>query len=246
MGKLLNDATMGAIKTNSNYQFSAVKMDKLGASAYTLVTIVADTSSSLSGFDRDLEKMIKEVVNSCKKSPRSDNLMLRLVTFATREKEEHGFKLLNNINDVDYDNIIQTQGCTLLFDSSYNSIEATADYAKSLTDQDYDVNAIVFIITDGENTDSKYTPSSISDLVLNIKKSEALESISTVLIGMNSSPRIQKYLDDFKTNANIDHFIDMGDVTASKLAKLSGFISKSITSTSQALGTGGPSQSLTF
>jgi len=230
---LLMDDTQEQINSASNYKFSAVKLDSLGASEYTLVTIVVDRSSSLHGYDRDLEKMIKEAVDSCKKSSRVENLLIRLVSFNQNESEEHGFKLLSTIDLVDYDNLIKTSGSTLLFDSAYHAIEATAEYGKILADQDFFSNAIVFVITDGEDNESTYGPGQIQTLLEKVRQSEQLESIAVVLIGMTGQYNVQQYL-------------DMGDVTASKLAKLAGYISKSISSTSQALGQGGKSTSLSF
>ncbi|UCE66565.1 MAG: hypothetical protein JSU85_00700, partial [Candidatus Zixiibacteriota bacterium] len=54
------------------------------------------------------------------------------------------------------------------------------------------------------------------------------------------------YLDDFKDKANLQQFVNAGNATPKTLAKLANFISKSISSQSQSLGTGGPSQSLSF
>jgi len=243
---LLMDETMEQVNTQSNYGFSAVKLDELGATEYTLVTVVVDRSSSLYGYDRDLEKMIKEAVDSCQKSPRSENLLIRLVSFNQNEQEEHGFKLLNTIKLTDYDGLIKTSGSTLLFDSAYHAIEATADYGKVLFDQDFFANAIIFVITDGADNESTYGPGQIKDLLEKVRRSEELESIAVVLIGMNGEPYVQQYLDEFKNDAELDEYIDMGNVTPAKLAKLAGYISRSVSSTSQALGTGGPSQSLSF
>jgi len=246
MPLLMNDDTMGQVKTASNYSFSAVKLDELGASEYTLVTIVVDRSSSLHGYDRDLEKMIKESVDSCKKSSRSENLLIRLVSFNQNEEEEHGFKLLNTIDIADYDNTIKTSGSTLLFDSMFHAIEATSNYGEILAKQDFFSNAIIFVITDGMDNESTYGPDQIKTLLETTRRSENLESIAVVLIGMTPSNDVQQYLDKFKDGAELDEYIEMGSVTAGKLAKLAGYISQSVSSTSQALGTGGKSQSLSF
>jgi len=53
-------------------------------------------------------------------------------------------------------------------------------------------------------------------------------------------------LEQFKNEAGIDQFVSIGEATPAKLAKLADFISRSISSTSQALGTGNASQPLTF
>lgn len=243
--KLLNN-DMANLNTASNYKFSAVKLDELGATEYTLVTILVDKSSSLNGFDRDLENMIKEAVSSCQKSARSENLLVRLVSFNQNESEEHGFKLLSTITLTDYDNTISTSGMTLLFDTTFHAIEATQNYGKILADQDYFANAIVFIITDGMDNQSTYGPKQIKQLINDVRRSEDLESIATVLVGMSGAYDVQQYLDQFKDEAELDEYIDMGDVSQSTLAKLAGYISRSISSTSQSLGTGGPSTSLSF
>ena len=245
MPKLM-DPTQEQINTSSNYAFSAVKMDELGATEYTLVTLVVDVSSSLDGYDRDLESMIKEAVSSCQKSPRAENLMIRVVTFNQNEAEMHGFKLLENVQPDDYDQQIMTAGSTLLFDSVYHAIEATKEYGQVLLEQDYLANAIVFVITDGMDNESTYTASTVKDLISTTIREEVLESLAVVLIGMSGESQVQTYLDDFAKRADINEYIDMGDVSASKLAKLAGYISRSTTSTSQALGSGGPSQSLQF
>lgn len=246
MPKLTQSGTMSNINTASNYGFSAVKLDQLGATEYSLATIVVDRSSSLYGFDRDLEKMLSAAVESCQKSPRAENMMVRVVSFNQNETEIHGFKLLESIDPADYDGVINTSGTTLLFDTTYRAIEASRDYGEMLVNQDYMANAIVFVVTDGMDNKSKFAPSQIATLVEQVRKAEVLDSIAVVLVGMTSDPSVQVYLDEFKNEAKLDEYIEMGDVTPAKLAKLAGYISKSTSSTSQALGTGGPSQSLSL
>lgn len=245
MPKLMDD-TQETMSTMSNYDFSAVKLDELGATEYTLVTILVDISGSLFGFEKDLEEMLKKSVESCQKSPRAENLMIRVVFFNNDEIELHGFKLLENINIDDYNDTISTGATTLLFDSVYHAIEATENYGQMLLDQDYLANAIIFIITDGMDNESTYTPSSIATLINKTRQNEVLESISTVLIGMTSNDDVNTYLKAFVKDGELDEYIDMGDVSKSKLAKLAKYISRSTSSTSQALGTGNPSQSLSF
>ena len=68
-----------------------------------------------------------------------------------------------------------------------------------------------------------------------------------ILIGVNDSDQhLKVVLDKFKNDAGFEEYISLGDVSPSKLAKLAKWISQSISSTSQALGTGGPSQNVNF
>jgi len=230
-----------------SFQFSAIRLEDLGATEYTLVTIVVDITGSVASFADDLLKMVKSVIEACKKSPRAENLLIRLVTFNyyNNIQEVHGFKLLSLIDLNSYKNFICT-GMTALFDASYESVGATLTFSKSLIDQDYNCNGCIYIITDGADNNSKVaTKKMIKDKIIESMKSETIESLITVLIGINAA-ECKTELDEFKNQANLTQFVDVGEATPQKLAKLAAFVSKSISSTSQALGTGAPSQPLTF
>src|SRR5438876_834256 len=135
---ILNDATMDqqALPTGQ-YGYSATRIEDLGAAEYTLVTIVNDVSGSVTAFVGEMEQAIQEIIKACKLSPRADNLMIRLATFADRMKELHGFKLLEQCNLGDYQRILRAAGSTALYDSAENAIAATASYGKQLTDADF-------------------------------------------------------------------------------------------------------------
>ena len=83
------------------FKFSAVKPDVLadaGASDYTLVTLCVDISGSIHSFKDSLKNCIESIIKACQKSERSENLMIRFVTFNNKIIEVHGFKELHSIN----------------------------------------------------------------------------------------------------------------------------------------------------
>lgn len=246
MNKTFMDDTMLMMNTTSNYQFSGVKADELGATEYTLVSIVQDVSGSVEEYKDDMEKCLATVIESCQKSPRVENLMIRLVTFNQDVEEVHGFKLLGTVSSGDYEGILFPDGYTALFDAVHTSVEATGDYGKVLADQDLLVNAIIFIVTDGMNNRGARTPASIKKLINKIMRDENLESITVVLIGVGTKQysEVKVYLEEFKNNADINQYVEIDETTPSKLAKLANFISRSVSSTSQALGSGSQSQLL--
>jgi len=233
--------------TTSNYEFSAVRIDELGSTEQTLVTIAVDKSGSLHGQDRNLEKMVSEAVKSCKKSDRAESIIVRVIAFDHNETEIHGFKQLNSIDpDSDYANTINTGGGTALFDAAHNAVISTAKYGEMLVDQDFAANAIIFLITDGCDEHSTLSSASVAKAVKDTRVGEMLDSIAIVLVGMTDGQYATSRLNEFKNEAELDEYIEMGDVTTQKLAKLAGYVSRSVSSTSQALGTGGPSTSLSF
>jgi len=244
---LLMDDTMEEIKTASNYKFSAVKVDELGATEYTLVTIAQDVSGSVYSFKNEMENCLKTILESCQRSPRAENLLLRLVTFNETLEETHGFKMLDQVNQSDYDNILHPLGGTALYDAAQSAVEATKDYATLLYDQDFVTNAIIFIVTDGMDNGSTATPNSVKKAVEKAMQEENLESITIVLVGVSTGTiSVSSALQEFQQKGNITQFVDIGEASPNKLAKLANFISRSISSTSQALGSGSASELLTF
>jgi uncharacterized protein YegL len=236
---------------SGNFQFSAVRIDDLdGATEYTLVTIIVDISGSVRGFAAKLLDCIKSIVKSCQKSPRSENLLIRLLTFNTKITEVHGFVNLKDINLDDYEDL-QCGGLTALFDASYDGIGSTTEYARRLVEQEFDCNGAVYIITDGDDNSSTMTPQAIMEKKNLALQNEDIESILTILVGLHDpnmtwSNHIPAYLENFRKEAGFDQFVDVGEATEAKLAKLAGFVSQSISSQSQALGSGAPSQTLDF
>jgi len=247
MPLLNNSAMQNHSIGGSNYGFSGKRIEDLGASEYTLVTIVTDVSGSVWGFKDEIEKCVKEVVKACKHSPRSDYLLIRFVTFNTSLNEIHGFKPLADCNLADYDGSIRPGGLTALFDASYNAIESENQYGESLTKQDYDVNGIVFVITDGGDNASTATATTVGQVLAKAVTGEHLESMVSVLIGVNvQAPSLSQLLQDFATKAGFSQYEEIANADEKTLAKLASFVSRSISSQSQSLGTGGPSQSLVF
>ena len=236
-------ATIGGLQ---QFKFSGVRTEHLGATEYTLVTIATDSTGSVSGFEADLRKAEITAVEACKKSPRANNLLLRVLRFSTSFpggiEEVHGFKPLSEIDTAGYPPITP-QGGTPLYDAVYSAVGATNAYATKLNADEYLTNGIAFVITDGDNNASHATPAMIRKEIEQAVKGEHIESLVSVLIGINTTS-CKHFLEDFQRDAGLTQYIDVGDVSKGKLAKLAAFVSQSVSSQSQSLGTGGPSQNI--
>lgn len=246
--------------TNYNagtFQFSAEKIDaRLSSTEYTLVSIICDRSGSITPFADDISEMVKEIIHACRKSPRADYLMVRLVTFSNNNmiEEIHGFKLLMNCNPDDYTGVIKPYNMTALYDAAYQGIISSAEYSKQLIGNDFASNSIVFIITDGLDSGpgsggSSITPAGIKSKLDELKMSESMGEIVTILVGVNTTQNeVISKLEEFKNNAGLTQFVNMGEATKQRLAKLAGFVSKSVVSSSTALAQGNSTnlQSVTF
>lgn len=238
---------MEQFKVPNSFSFSGQRIGTLGATEFTVAALVVDKSGSVSAFKSDLEKCMGEVVKACRKSPRADNMMIRTTAFDHKLEEIHGFKTLNNVNPSDYTNSIHIGGTTALRDATLEATTAMMTYADSMVKQDFSVNGIVIVVTDGDDNASISPVSEVRRVMANAVKEEKLESLVSILVGVNiTDPNMKKRLDAFHQEAGFTQFISLDDASEKTLARLAQFISKSISAQSQALGTGGPSKSLTF
>jgi uncharacterized protein YegL len=232
----------------SSFGFSAAGIDDLEATEYTIVTIAVDTSSSVNQFKNEIENCLKSVIDACRKSPRSDNLMIRLVKFDNTVQEVHGFKELQNCNPNDYDNCIMPRGLTALVDATVNAVEAASVYGKMLVESDYECNGLLIVITDGMDNRSTNTINQCKEALSKVTMNEHIDGgLHTILVGVNvNNHSVSKYLNDYKDQVGFKQYVELNNADANTLAKLANWISKSVSAQSQALATGGPSQSISF
>jgi len=231
-----------------NYGFTGMQIgDPNMAMEQTLYSLVVDESGSTIGFRSDMARAIQEIIKSLSHSPRADNLMYRHVQFSSSVKEFHGFKPLKQCNIGDYSNVFGSAGSTVLYDAVIESAKATQIYAENLAKERYLANAINVVITDGCDYGSTQGMNDVKKVFDKMVQDECLESLLTILIGVNiKEPHVKQELDAFHQKVGFTQFIAVEDASEKTLAKLADFISKSVSSQSQALGSGGASQSLTF
>lgn len=242
---------------NTTMQYSMTSLQDLAqnASDYTLGLIACDVSPSVEAFRAQIESALKTAVKGCTHSPRVNNMLLRVTTFSNRVKELHGWKLMPNIKPDDYTDAIKIGSSTVLYDAADEGLSVIGDTAAQMVKARFGVNGVFYIITDGEDVSSSKGVHHVRAAIQKIKQEENLESLVTILIGViDDNPKdqyaqqradaVRQYLANFQKEAGIDKFETIGNLTESNAAKLGGFISKSLSSTAMARGTGGPSQAV--
>lgn len=233
----------------SGYGYTGAQIDTLTSFENTLALGLLDESGSTNSYAKDMEAAVKEIVKSLRRSPRADNLIYRHCHFGTHFREHHGFMPLAQINESMYDGCYKPGGATSLYDSCDRVIRELMDYAEKQAAEKYMCNGVIYIITDGLDYGSTLRQSDVKKALSKAISTEALESLITILIGVNSDPSVQKGLQDFQQEVGFTRYVPIDQANEKSLAKLANFVSQSISSQSQALGTGGPSQqiqSLTF
>lgn len=241
-----------------HFGFTAVNLDELEASGYTLATLVCDRSGSTQGFQGPMEAALKASVDALRRHPNSESMMLRVLTIDNQCEEVHGFIPLPDIDPSRYDGILSPRGMTALYDGCVNAAQASAEYGRQLLNDRFNANGIAIFITDGCNNAGRFNSKSGTDLHYDLPevkkalesttKKECLESFSSILIGVNVQDRevssALKLLHD--EGGFTIPLIELDNANADTIAKIGGFITDSVSSSSQALGTGGPSKSISF
>ena len=225
--------------SGSRYGYSGTRIQDLGASEYTLASIAADTSGSVDSFRCEIEACMAQVVRACRQSPRADNLMLRVTRFDHRLDEVHGFKPLTECYEADYDGCLKSGGTTALYDAADNAISALTRYGQLLTAHNFEVNAIVFVLTDGLDNASTMTARNVHSAMKKALRGEHLTSLISVLVGVNvQDSEVASELADFSRQAGFSQFIELAHANESTLARLADFVSQSISLQSCALASG--------
>jgi hypothetical protein len=91
----------------------------------------------------------------------------------------------------------------------------------------------------------------IKDKIDDALKKEDIESLITTLVGLHDpqsfmSDQTQRDLTTFQVDANFTKFIDVGEATSENLAKLADWVSASVSSQSDQVGSNAPSAVLDF
>lgn len=238
--------------TVGGYAYSAATIDHTIAPEQTLFTLCIDVSGSVAPFKDDLEKCVQAIIEGCKKDARADYQMVRVLTFADTVTEVHGFKPLATCDPKDYVSFINPGGMTALYDCIDNAGDATDSYAGRLKDRDRDSNAIIVGVTDGCNNVGRLTASSVKTTFERVMQGEHTESLLPILIGVNlKNDGVKSVLATLEVDGGFAQFLPIEDADPDTFAKISGFISQSVSAQSSHIGTGGPSkpinpQGLTF
>lgn len=251
-----NEENVQDRKTTRGFNYSHVGLKKLGATEYTLVTIAVDTSPSIEHLFSLIEKALETIVRACERAPRKDNLLIRIVGFDYDAYEIHGFRLRQDIAPDEYKSSLNCRSSTALYEGCTNAISAIGDFSQNLAEQSYLANGLFICITDGEDNRGHYsghTVDSVKKALAELRRSEDLESMNTILIGVDNGfgtsgdeSNLSTYLESFKNEVGFDQYEWAGSLDDQTMARIANFISQSISSSSAALSTGGPSQPVTF
>lgn len=229
-----------------NYGYTAMPPNFVASFRSTLAVGLLDESGSTNSFAKKMENFCKELLKSLRKSDEADAIIYRQCHFASGYREVHGFTPLANLNENQYDGCYISNGETACYDSCVRVINELGDYGKQHKSTHRLCNGFLFVVTDGMDSCSSNSPRQIREALEKLVSDESMESVFTVLIGVNDNPTIQTHLQDLCQEIGFTKYIPLSKADEKSLSHLAGWVSQQLQSQSQSLGTGGPSQALTF
>lgn len=253
----LNAPDMETINLGTGgFGYSTVSIDTFNniGTQFCLVTALMDVSPSTFDFIGDMERTLVDVAKACKLAPEIDTFAFRVMRFARDFDEIHGFMPLAQVDEDQYIGKLSNHnlgGSTSLNDACINSMDASRSESERLNKQDIDVNAVMFVITDGLNNSSRHNMSDVQKAFKKLTAQESCLSFLPILVGVNvgqpgdgdyEKEAIRQGLEQFQKEAGFAQYIPLPDASPKTLAKLGKFITKSMSSSSQALQNRQPSK----
>jgi len=237
----------------TGFRFTAPPLAVFEEQRYTIVGVTTDQSGSIYKVRGDLFTMNEQIDTDLKAGAGKHTIIVRRTAFTSHfpnnVREQHGFLPALAVDPNTHFPIVNSHGeygGTPLADGVMETILAAKEQAMQLiTVQGVPlVNLALAFLTDGGETGSRYTPSDIKAAIEQILAEGEIESIVTILVGVDCpvGHLNRQRLEDFQQAAGLSKFIPFEDMTPGAFGQVARVISQTFTSSSQALGSGGPSK----
>jgi uncharacterized protein YegL len=187
---------------------------------------VVDTSPSVVTYINELNNAFNEFTENMQKSHIADKLFVSIIEFNKDVNVISGFQPVANIPKMDFSKRIA--GYTSLYDGVHKALENALNYRENLENSGVETKTLLFVITDGEDNNSKKSPNSIKKIIDKLKKDEkSAFSFTSILFGVGNDASFEKA----QKEMGIEHLAKIG-MSGNQMKKMIGFISQSISTVS--------------
>ena len=135
---------------------AGVAAENIVAADVTLVTLLVDASSSISG--RSLQQAVRDgqrqMLDAFDGSKQRDEILCALWTFNDAPTVVHSYLPVSDATRLDQSTYAPC-GCTALYDTWCDALAANVAYAEQLRASGTPCRSVVVVITDGEDTSSR-------------------------------------------------------------------------------------------
>jgi len=211
---------------NFNLDFANYNPDEIETDETINAVFVIDTSYSVSIYVKELNHAFNDFVKAMQKSHVADKLFVSILEFNDKVTVTNGFQPITSIPKMDFSRAIG--GVTSLYDATLAGLQNALQYRKTLENSGVETKTILFVITDGDDNNSKNPPLIVKNLINKLKSNErSALSFTSILFGVGKDSDFSKA----RTDMGIEHLAKVG-TSGQDMRKMIGFISQSISSVS--------------
>lgn len=214
------------VDVDFNFDFGNFNPDDIQVDETINAVFVIDTSYSVESYIHELNFAFNDFVEAMQKSHVADKLFVSIIEFDAKVKVKTGFQPVANVKHCDFSKHLG--GATSLYDATLQGLESAVNYRKILENSGVETKTLLFVITDGEDNNSKNPPHLVKNLIEKLKSEErSAFSFSSILFGVGNYANF----DFARKEMGIEHLAKIGS-TGQDIKKMIGFISQSISSMS--------------
>jgi len=211
---------------NFNLDFGNFNPDDIQTDETINAVFVIDTSYSVAAYIKDLNFAFNEFTESMQKSHVAERLFVSIIEFNSAIKVTNGFQPIANIPKMNFSK--KLGGSTSLYDAVHLGLTNAITYRKNLENSGVETKTLLFVITDGEDNNSKKPPHIVKQLIDSLKNDErSAFSFTSILFGVGNAADFEAA----RTAMGIEHLAKVG-TSGDEMKKMIGFISQSISSVS--------------
>lgn len=187
---------------------------------------VIDTSYSIQSYVNELNTAFNDFVETMQKSHIAEKLFVSIIEFNDKVNVTSGFKPIINIPVMDFSKSIG--GITSLYDATLIGLKNAINYRQNLENSGVETKTLLFVITDGDDNNSKNPPRVVKKMLSDLTKDErSAYSFTSILFGVGNQANFQKA----QKSMGFEHLAQVG-TSGDDMRKMIGFISQSISSMS--------------
>lgn len=217
-------------------KFNNFKIEDVDVEEAINITIVLDNSGSIGDCIDELNSNVQDMIAEFQRSHHAPKIFVQIVKFGSEIEVVNGFQPIGQLKQHTFN---ANMGTTRLYDAVHESLVNALNYANSLESSGVLTKTFVYVITDGDDTDSaRDTAPKIKALIDDIKKDERKSgNFISILFGIGSTGSFQHA----KDLMGFQQMYQVG-TSATEIRKMIGIISASVSSATAA----GPGAAVNF
>lgn len=200
------------------------QVDDLNTDDVTLLSVILDQSSSMSGVQQDVIDAFNEMSRALSDSKAAESILMSTWVFDNDSKLLFSYTPIDQVKDLTKQNY-QPGGATALYDATMDGFTGIVAYGQDLRNNGIRTRSIVVVISDGGDNVSSHTAASVKTVAQDLLRQEIY---TLAFVGLGD----EQYFRQIATDMGFPEVLTTSN-TASEIRRALNMISGSVIRTSQ-------------